>query len=104
MKKCFLQLSITLTALCGALTMSAQESSPRSAGYRGSVTLTDQYFVIVGFDTSHGYMFNEHHYLGAGVGGFFIPVALNVGSGGLPIVIQTVAHHKPVATLEHSNL
>lgn len=73
MKKCFLQLSITLTALCGVLTMSAQESSLRSAGYRGSVTLTDQYFVIVGFDTSHGYMFNEHHYLGAGVGGFFIP-------------------------------
>ena len=73
MKKSFLRLIITLTALCGAMTMSAQEHSPRSAGYRGSVTLTDQYFVIVGFETSHGYMFNEHHYLGAGVGGFFIP-------------------------------
>ena len=67
------QFIIALIALCGSLTMSAQESSPRSAGYRGSLTLTDQYLAIIGFETSHGYMFNEHHYLGAGVGGFFIP-------------------------------
>lgn len=73
MKKFLTQVAITLIILCGSLTMSAQESLPRSTGYRGSVTLTDQYFVIVGFETSHGYMFNEHHYLGAGVGGFFIP-------------------------------
>ena len=51
MKKIFTQFAITLIILCGSLTMSAQESSLRSAGYRGSVTLTDQYFVIVGFET-----------------------------------------------------
>lgn len=73
MKKYLSLFIIAVIALCGSLTMSAQGTSPRSAGYKGSVTLTDQYFVIVGFETSHGYMFNEHHYLGAGVGGFFIP-------------------------------
>lgn len=73
MKKHLSLFIIAVIALCGSLTMSAQGTSPRSAGYKGSVTLTDQYFVIVGFETSHGYMFNEHHYLGAGVGGFFIP-------------------------------
>ena len=45
----------------------------RAKGYRGSVSITDQYVVWIGFDTSHGYMFNEHHYLGAGVGLFLAP-------------------------------
>ena len=35
--------------------------SYRARGYRGNVAFTDQYLVWMGFDTSHGYMFNEHH-------------------------------------------
>ena len=73
MKKYLLRFIIVVIALCGLLPLSAQGSSPRTSGYRGSVTLTDQYLAIIGFETSHGYMFNKHHYLGAGVGGFFIP-------------------------------
>jgi len=45
----------------------------RVKGYRGSIAITDQYLVWIGFDTSHGYMFNEHHYLGAGAGFFIAP-------------------------------
>lgn len=45
----------------------------RAAGYRGSISLTDQYLVWMGFDTSHGWMFDEHHYLGGGVGFFTLP-------------------------------
>ena len=46
----------------------------RTAGYKGSVSFTDQLGVWVGFDTSHGYMFSPHHYLGAGVGMFAAPM------------------------------
>ena len=46
----------------------------RLKGYAGSVSFTDQYLVWLGLDTSHGYMFNEHHYLGAGAGFFLAPV------------------------------
>lgn len=46
----------------------------RQKGYAGSVSFTDQYIVWLGLDTSHGYMFNEHHYLGAGAGFFLAPV------------------------------
>ncbi len=48
--------------------------SYRARGYRGNVAFTDQYLVWMGFDTSHGYMFNEHHYLGAGAGLFLAPI------------------------------
>ncbi len=44
----------------------------RTSGYKGSVALTDQ-LVFVGLDTSHGYMFNSHHYLGGGAGFFVMP-------------------------------
>lgn len=46
----------------------------RMKGYAGSVSFTDQYLVWLGLDTSHGYMFNEHHYLGAGAGFFLAPI------------------------------
>lgn len=48
--------------------------SYRAKGYAGSVSFTDQYLVWMGFDTSHGYMFNEHHYLGGGAGFFLAPI------------------------------
>lgn len=37
----------------------------RQKGYAGSVSLS-QFYLFTGLETSHGYMFNEHHYLGAG--------------------------------------
>ena len=59
-----------------SLSASAQNDdeviSYRGRGYRGNVAFTDQYLVWMGFDTSHGYMFNEHHYLGAGAGLFWL--------------------------------
>ena len=36
----------------------------RQKGYAGNASLCKSYGVS-GLDTSHGYMFNEHHYLGA---------------------------------------
>lgn len=49
--------------------------SYRAQGYRGNISFTDQSLIWMGFDTSHGYMFNQHHYLGAGVGLFLAPIA-----------------------------
>ena len=40
----------------------------RNKGYQGSVTFTNMVLYWNGLETSHGYMFNAHHYLGAGVG------------------------------------
>ncbi len=73
MRNVLILLVASITLLGNVVSLSAQNVSLRERGYRGSVTLTDQYLAIIGFETSHGYMFNEHHYLGAGVGGFFIP-------------------------------
>lgn len=49
-------------------------SSYRTRGYRGNISFTDQSLIWLGFDTSHGYMFNQHHYLGAGIGMFLAPI------------------------------
>ncbi len=48
------------------------ETLYRTAGYKGSVAFTNQ-LVFIGLDTSHGYMFNSHHYLGGGAGFFIMP-------------------------------
>lgn len=55
--------------------LSAQESDSgfRSQGYKGNVMYTNHYIVWQGVETSHGYMFNSHYYLGAGVGLFILP-------------------------------
>lgn len=45
----------------------------RSRGYKGSVSITDQFGVWLGAETSHGYMFNRNVYLGAGIGGYIFP-------------------------------
>ncbi len=44
----------------------------RTSGYKGSVAFTNQ-LVFIGLDTSHGYMFGSHHYLGGGVGFTIMP-------------------------------
>ena len=60
---------LTLLCVCAA----AQTPSFRSVGYKGSVSLTDQYGVFIGFDTSHGYMITPRHYIGIGAGEFMFP-------------------------------
>lgn len=66
---------LLLLALASMITVGsfAQSGDYRSKGYKGSVSFTDQMGVWLGLETSHGYMFNEHHYLGGGVGGFILP-------------------------------
>lgn len=66
-----LTLIVVAASLCAAAM--AQTPSFRSPGYKGSVSLTDAYGVWLGLETSQGYMFNSHHYLGAGVSGFMFP-------------------------------
>ena len=53
--------------------MQARTGDYRDKGYKGNVAITDQYFVFIGFDTSHGYMLNRHHYIGGGIGAFAFP-------------------------------
>jgi len=64
-------LTIIILLACAA-SMSAQDNTEtpayRNKGYAGNVSFTDTYIILVGLDTSHGYMFNEHHYLGGGFG------------------------------------
>jgi len=55
----------------------SQIPSFRERGYKGNVSYTNMFFVWNGFDTSHGYMFNEHHYLGGGTGFCIVPDGLD---------------------------
>lgn len=61
-----------LFVLAAASTAFAQTPTFRNQGYKGSVTYTNHCIVFNGLETSHGYMFNEHHYLGGGVGAFVL--------------------------------
>jgi len=56
----------------------------RNKGYRGNVLYSNMIILWNGIETSHGYMFNEHHYLGVGVG-----------------ILTTVPFSKPDAFLGH---
>ncbi len=71
-----LTMAIALFAFSSGIDAQTMNDIPayRQKGYAGSVSFTDQYIVWLGLDTSHGYMFNEHHYLGAGVGFFLAPI------------------------------
>ena len=55
---------LVLFLLLGLLGASAfaQESPLRDKGYKGSVSVSYAYPVYAGIETSHGYMFNLHHY------------------------------------------
>ena len=79
MKKIIVFAAFCAAALSlSAVSADAKASDPvhyRTEGYRGSVSLTNQYLAWIGVDTSHGYMFDEHHYLGAGAGLFIVPGA-----------------------------
>ena len=50
-----------------------QNKNYRDQGYKGSVAISDQIGIFVGVETSHGWMINNHHYLGVGAGGFVYP-------------------------------
>ena len=79
MKKLIVFAAFCAAALSlSAVSADAKASDPvhyRTEGYRGSISLTNQYLAWIGVDTSHGYMFDEHHYLGAGAGLFIVPGA-----------------------------
>ena len=62
----------TLAMLALTFTLRAQEHNYRSPGYKGNVAYTNSFLYWNGLDTSHGYMFNEHHYLGGGAGVYMI--------------------------------
>lgn len=66
---------LVVTAAFAVISFSAlaQTHDYRGKGYKGSVSITDQYGVFVGVETSHGIMFDRHNYLGVGVGGFIFP-------------------------------
>ena len=51
----------------------AQNSNGRSRGYHGNLAITNHLGVFIGAETSHGYMFDGHNYLGLGIGGFVLP-------------------------------
>ena len=61
-----------LCLLLCAVSLSAQDQkgvpSYREKGYAGNVSFTNQYLIIVGLDTSHGYMLNEREFIGGGLG------------------------------------
>ena len=68
---------LTIIFLACAVSVGAQEQQEipayRHKGYAGSVSFTDQCIIIIGLDTSHGYMFDEQNYLGAGLGFYYAP-------------------------------
>lgn len=66
-------LVFTLGLLLMCTPLFSQEKNYRSKGYKGSVSFTNTAVVWNGLDTSHGYMFNEHNYLGIGCGFFMVP-------------------------------
>jgi len=51
----------------------SQGAGYRDRGYKGSISYTNMILAWNGLDTSHGYMFNEHHYLGGGLGAYLVP-------------------------------
>ena len=51
----------------------AQSGNGRTAGYHGNVMVTDHLGVFVGLETSHGYMFDKHNWLGGGINVFVFP-------------------------------
>ena len=73
MKRLTLIIAMLLTAAV-ALGQGEDVKFFRQAGYKGSVLYTNHYLVWQGVETSHGYMFNNHHYLGASAGFMLAPI------------------------------
>jgi len=58
-----LSFAVLLAGLC--LDAAAQAPAFRNKGYKGNIGI-ETFQVFPGITTSHGYMFNSHHYLGGG--------------------------------------
>lgn len=65
--KNILRIALAAAIAFACTTVSAQTNDFRAPGYKGSVSLIDQYGVWAGLETSHGIMFDRHNYLGAGM-------------------------------------
>ena len=74
----------------------SQIPSFREKGYKGSVTYSNMYLVRYnGVETSHGYMFNENHYLGGGAGAYYTPDGLDSNAIALVVGLK-LGYAKPV--------
>lgn len=86
---------LTIILLTVTMSVCAQENldipAYRNKGYAGSVSFNDQLFLFLGVDTSHGYMFNECHYLGGGLGLYITPMVVN---GVVPMTAHAYAEYK----------
>ena len=60
------KIMLVIAMAFASFALSAQTKDFRTPGYKGSVSLIDQYGVWAGFETSHGIMFDRHIYLGLG--------------------------------------
>lgn len=73
--------TIVLAALLACSIMTAKDRSQRTIiptfreqGYKFNISYTNHYIAFQGMETSHGYMFNNHHYLGGGVEVYLLPI------------------------------
>ena len=84
--------SLILFLLFCAVSLSAQEKvgipSYREKGYAGNVSFTNQYLILLGLDTSHGYMLNAREFIGGGLGFYVAPIK------GSPIVYHLYGEYK----------
>ena len=74
-------LAIAALPICANAQEKNEVPAYRQKGYAGSVSVSDMFIFFAGFDTSHGYMFNEHHYLGGGLDTYFVPIAIDCPIG-----------------------
>lgn len=81
-------LPLTLALLILGLSLQAQERNYRSQGYKGNAAVTYFFPFWFGMDTSHGYMFNEHHYLGGGAGFYLTGFTHNA-----PVLLRAFADY-----------
>lgn len=73
MKNNIWSIIFTITLSLIGISVMGQSRDYRSIGYKGNIMLTNHLGVFIGAETSHGYMFDRHNYLGIGVGGFIFP-------------------------------
>jgi hypothetical protein len=80
-KRALVLLAVCMLPVCMSARTEKETPAYRQKGYAGSVAMTDWLFVFGGLETSHGYMFNEHHYLGGGLDTYFVPIAIDCPIG-----------------------
>lgn len=73
-KRTLVLLAVCMLPVCMSARTEKETPAYRQKGYAGSVDLTGWNILFFGLETSHGYMFNGHHYLGGGLGAHFCPI------------------------------